>query len=136
MGNEASAEGGPARSNSPPPPRIELPLRDFTLSELRKYDGTNPIEELDGIKAIYLAVNFVVFDVTAGKAFYGPGGGYNCFAGRDASRGLAKMEFVTRDGWDELLDLAPDERQSMLSWEERFRDKYIVRGTLVKEESP
>jgi hypothetical protein len=74
MGNEASSEGPQhARSDSPPPPRIELPLRVFTLSDLKKYDGTNHIEELGGIKAIYLAVNFVVFDVTAGKSFYGPG---------------------------------------------------------------
>lgn len=68
-------------------------------------------------------------------------GGYNCFAGRDASRGLATMEFKvntipphcfmdspqTSDTWDELSDLTPSEIQCMESWEQQFRQKYIVR---------
>uniref|UniRef100_A0A6P7GXM0 Membrane-associated progesterone receptor component 1-like n=1 Tax=Diabrotica virgifera virgifera TaxID=50390 RepID=A0A6P7GXM0_DIAVI len=49
---------------------VELPKmkkRDFTLEELRKYDGTQP----DG--RVLVAVNGNVFDVTKGKRFYGPG---------------------------------------------------------------
>jgi membrane-associated progesterone receptor component len=47
----------------------ELPKlrRDFTVEELRKYDGTGP----DG--RILVAVNGKVFDVTKGRRFYGPG---------------------------------------------------------------
>ena len=76
MGAEMSNEvngGEPRPPPSPPPPRIELPLRDFSLEELRFYDGTHPVPELGGMHAIYLALNFVVYDVTAGKNFYGPG---------------------------------------------------------------
>lgn len=126
MGNEASAEEAQERPPSPAYQPPDLPERDFTLAELRAYDGTKPSTDHFNQCPIYLAVNFVVFDVTAGKKFYGPGtlrifafafpsdlhfvivfvcmtsrtcdfynsgAGYNCFAGRDASRGLAQMEF-------------------------------------------
>ena len=51
----------------------ELPKmkkKDFTLEELKPYDGTY----LDG--RILIAVNGKVFDVTKGKRFYGPGNLY------------------------------------------------------------
>ena len=35
MGNEMSGEDG-GRPPSPPPPHIDLPLREFTLEELRE----------------------------------------------------------------------------------------------------
>jgi predicted heme/steroid binding protein len=54
-------------------------LTDF---ELRSYDGTDPD------KPIYLALNGTIYDVTAGRRLYGPGGGYHVFAGRDAARGF------------------------------------------------
>lgn len=47
----------------------ELPKirRDFTVQELKQYDGTQP----DG--RVLVAVNGNVYDVTKGKRFYGPG---------------------------------------------------------------
>lgn len=50
-------------------PEPELPKlrRDFTLKELKPYDGTGP----DG--RVLVAVNGSVYDVTKGKRFYGPG---------------------------------------------------------------
>ena len=59
------------RRTSPPPPRKpELPKmkkRDFTLEQLKEYDGRGSDER------ILIAVNGKVFDVTRGKRFYGPG---------------------------------------------------------------
>jgi predicted heme/steroid binding protein len=52
----------------------------MTLEELQRYDGTN--EDLP----IYLAVNGTIYDVSASPRFYGPGGGYHIFAGRDSTR--------------------------------------------------
>jgi len=42
--------------------------RDFTISDLRKYDGINNPEG-----RVLVAVLGKVYDVTKGKRFYGPG---------------------------------------------------------------
>ena len=55
----------------PPPAEPQLPplkRQDFTLEQLRVYDGS---EKCDG--RVLVAVNYKVFDVTRGKRFYGPG---------------------------------------------------------------
>lgn len=47
-------------------PLPKMKKRDFTIAELKPYDGVeNP--------RILMAVNGKVFDVTRGKKFYGPG---------------------------------------------------------------
>lgn len=51
----------------PPPPPLPKLRKDLTVAELKKYDGTQP----DG--RVLLAVNGIIFDVTRGKRFYGPG---------------------------------------------------------------
>lgn len=51
-----------------PPPLPKLKRRDFTLAELRPYDGVRD-------PRILMAVNGKVFDVTRAKKFYGPGEG-------------------------------------------------------------
>ena len=80
----------------------------FTPKTLEPFNGR------DGGR-ILLAINGIVFDVTSGRNFYGPGslsssfrvnrawdllaylhlldGMYGNFAGRDASRGMAKQSF-------------------------------------------
>lgn len=50
-----------------PEPQLPKLRKDFTVEELKKYDGNGP----DG--RILVAVNAKVFDVTKGKRFYGPG---------------------------------------------------------------
>lgn len=52
-----------------PPPEPEMPKlrKDFTVQELKAYDGNQP----DG--RVLVAVNGTVYDVTKGKRFYGPG---------------------------------------------------------------
>eukprot|EP00050_Salpingoeca_kvevrii_P006752 m.291410 g.291410 ORF g.291410 m.291410 type:complete len:250 (-) comp12467_c0_seq1:1183-1932(-) len=115
---------------------LELPQRDFTLEELAKYNGTNVSEEHNGAKPIYLALNGVVFDVSARPDFYGPGSGYAVFAGRDASRGLACMDLAPRPvEWDELDDLTAEQKQTLREWCTSFESKYPVRGRLVKSKN-
>jgi membrane-associated progesterone receptor component len=64
---------------------------------------------------ILLAIEGRVFDVTKGSSFYGPGGPYGNFAGRDASRGMAKQSFdldtltPLDKPLDKLEDLTPSE---------------------------
>ena len=54
-------------SASPPEPELPKLRRDFTVAELKHYDGNQP----DG--RVLVAVNGNVYDVTKGKRFYGPG---------------------------------------------------------------
>lgn len=61
----------------------------LTEEELKAYDGTDPD------KPIYLGINGTIFDVSASPAFYGPGGHYHHFVGKDATRA-----WIT-ECWDE-----------------------------------
>lgn len=113
-----------------PPPEPELPRlrRDFTVAELLQYDG----KQADG--RVLVAVNGSVYDVTKGKRFYGPGGPYAAFGGRDASRGLATFSVTSSDKpeYDDLSDLTPMEMESVREWEAQFKEKYILVGRLLK----
>lgn len=90
---------------------------------------------------MYLAVRGQVFDVSRGRNFYGPGGPYANFAGRDASRGLACGSFdedmLTKDldgPLDTLADLGGEEMDALRGWEERFTEKYDIIGKFVSVE--
>ena len=119
-----------------PPPHIPRPtnpivFQTFTPPTLAAYNGTAD-------QPIYFAVRGRVFDVSPGKNFYGPGGPYENFAGRDASRGLAKGSFdedmLTKDlqgPLDKLDDLDKDELEALADWEQKFLEKYLVVGRLV-----
>lgn len=100
--------------------------RDFTVEELKKYDGTGP----DG--RILIAVNGSVYDCTRGARMYGPGGAYAVFSGRDASRGLATFMLETKDEYDDLSDLDTAQMNSVKEWEEQFKEKYDYVGKLLK----
>lgn len=112
------------REPSMPP----MKKRDFTLEELREFDGKT---REDG--RILIAVNGKVFDVTKGKMHYGPQGPYSTFAGRDASRGLGTFSLeIPTDKYDDLSDLQPHEMESVLEWEMQFKEKYEYVGRLLK----
>ncbi|ETS88160.1 hypothetical protein PFICI_01988 [Pestalotiopsis fici W106-1] len=118
----------PATLPREPPATV---FKTFTPHTLLPNNGTNGAP-------VYLAVRGRVFDVTAGRNFYGPGGPYENFAGRDASRGLAchsfDEEMLTKDldgPLDKLDGLGEEEFESLRGWEERFESKYLVVGKLV-----
>ncbi|PLN79849.1 cytochrome b5-like heme/steroid binding domain-containing protein [Aspergillus taichungensis] len=123
----------PATLPRSPPPVV---FRVFTPTTLLEFNGQDE-------KPVYLAVRGRVFDVTPGRNFYGPGGPYENFAGRDASRGLAHqsfdLEMLTEDlkgPLDDLKDLDADQLENLQGWEERFLEKYLVVGKLVAEGDP
>ncbi|KAL2395251.1 hypothetical protein ABEF93_002740 [Exophiala dermatitidis] len=60
----------------------------LTPEQLAEFNGTDPQ------KPIYLAINGTIFDVSAGRHTYGPGGSYEVFAGRDASRAFVTGCFL------------------------------------------
>lgn len=88
---------------------------------------------------ILLAIDGRVFDVSRGANFYGPGGPYGNFAGRDASRGMAKQSFDLEmltpldKPIDTLTDLTPMEVNNMREWIGHFSGKYTIVGELVNE---
>ncbi|XP_076468245.1 membrane-associated progesterone receptor component 1-like [Babylonia areolata] len=120
------------RAEPSQPKEPELPplkKQDFTLEQLREYDGKGKNGR------ILIAVNGKVFDVTKGKRFYGPGGPYGLFSGRDASRALATFslnEDSLRDEYDDLSDLNSMQMESVREWEMQFTEKYVYVGKLLK----
>ncbi|KAG5929666.1 hypothetical protein E4U42_005098 [Claviceps africana] len=111
-----------------PPPKV---FRTYTPRTLLPFNGE------DG-RPIFFAVRGRVFDVSGGRSFYGPGGPYANFAGRDASRGLAchsfDREMLTEDldgPLDGLEGLGSSEMEALEGWEETFLGKYDVVGRLV-----
>ncbi|SHO78671.1 Similar to S.cerevisiae protein DAP1 (Heme-binding protein) [Malassezia sympodialis ATCC 42132] len=112
----------------------------YTPRTLALHDGTTPGENGKESR-ILLAINGNVFDVTKGKNFYGPNGAYGNFAGRDASRGMAKQSFALDmltpldQPIDTLSDLTDAERKNMADWETHFAGKYPIVGELVNEET-
>lgn len=108
----------------------EPPVKQkYVPATLQKYNGTNG-------EKVYIAVKGTVYDVSNGKSFYGPGGPYENFAGRDASRGLALNSFDAEvltpvdQPLDTLENLSPEEKESLDNWLKHFENKYTVVGTL------
>jgi len=100
--------------------------RDFKLEELRAFDGSDPTSP------ILMAVKGKVYDVTNGAGFYGPGGAYHAFAGRDASRALAKGSTESGEADNTNLgDLTQEEKDTLNEWESHYQMKYEVVGNLV-----
>ncbi|KAJ8075935.1 Dihydrodipicolinate synthase [Marasmius tenuissimus] len=109
-------------------------FKTYTPKTLQPFNGVdNP--------RILLAINGTVFDVSAGRNFYGPNGMYGNFAGRDASRGMAKQSFdkdmltPVDQPLDKLTNLAPDEIENMRGWIDHFSNKYLVCGRLVENDA-
>lgn len=106
----------------------------FTPLTLKKYNGSDHPK-------IFMAVKGKVYDVSQGASFYGPGGPYENFAGRDASRGLAKNSFDLNmltpldQPIDDLKNLTKEEIESLDNWEEHFEMKYKIVGTLNEPSS-
>lgn len=64
------------------------------------------------------------------RVFYGPGGPYALFAGKDASRALAKMSFEEKDLTGDVSGLGPFELEALQDWEHKFMSKYVKVGTV------
>uniref|UniRef100_A0A7N1A0U8 Cytochrome b5 heme-binding domain-containing protein n=1 Tax=Kalanchoe fedtschenkoi TaxID=63787 RepID=A0A7N1A0U8_KALFE len=109
----------------PLPPPVQL--GEVTKEELKAYDGTDPKRPL------LMAIKGQIYDVSQSRMFYGPGGPYALFAGKDASRALAKMSFEEADLTGDISGLGPSELDTLQDWEYKFMSKYVKVGTIKTE---
>lgn len=98
----------------------------FTAESLAEFNGENG-------RPIYISVKCVVYDVTKGADFYGPGKSYGVFAGKEVSRCLGKMEVNDKEanaGWRNLTE---EHMTTLADWEGRYKAKYPVVGTFAPD---
>ena len=105
--------------------------------QLLHFDGKED-ETTQETKSIYLSLNGVVFDVSAGKDFYGPEGPYELFAGHECGAALAKMSFDKEflDDMEGCKNLNYGEKDELANWLMRFEHerRYPIRGRLILDD--
>ncbi|PIN11915.1 putative steroid membrane receptor Hpr6.6/25-Dx [Handroanthus impetiginosus] len=106
----------------PLPPPVQV--GEITAEELKQYDGSDPK------KPLLMAIKGQIYDVSQSRMFYGPGGPYALFAGKDASRALAKMSFEDKDLKGDVTGLGVFELEALQDWEYKFMSKYVKVGTV------
>lgn len=67
------------------------------------------------------------------RNFYGPGGSYTMFAGKECSRALALLSFKPQDINGNLEGLDESELTILEDWEYKFMEKYPKVGRLVPD---
>ncbi|KAL3637057.1 Membrane steroid-binding protein 2 [Castilleja foliolosa] len=105
--------------------REPVQMGDVTDEELRAYNGSDPE------KPLLMAIKGQIYDVSRSRMFYGPGGPYALFAGRDASKALALMSFDPKDLTGNIEGLSESELEVLQDWEYKFMEKYVKVGQLV-----
>ncbi|XP_010521334.1 PREDICTED: membrane steroid-binding protein 1 [Tarenaya hassleriana] len=108
----------------PLPPPVQV--GEIMEEELKQYDGSDPK------KPLLMAIKGQIYDVSQSRMFYGPGGPYALFAGKDASRALAKMSFEEKDLTGDISGLGPFELEALQDWEYKFMSKYVKVGSVKK----
>ncbi|XP_038059270.1 neuferricin-like [Patiria miniata] len=118
-------EGSKEEAKAPLPPQVEQPQRLLTKEELAQYNGK------EGSKGLYLALFGQVFDVGKGARHYGPGGGYEFFAGCDATRAFVTGEFNDEGLVDDVEGLSPQQMIEVETWVNFYKKEYVPVGKLI-----
>ncbi|KAI4348528.1 hypothetical protein L6164_009241 [Bauhinia variegata] len=112
--------------NEKPAPE-PVQLGEITEQELRAYNGSDPN------KPLLMAIRGQIYDVSSSRNFYGPGGPYAMFAGKECSRALALLSFKPEDINGNLEGLDEPELDILQDWEYKFIEKYVKVGQLVPD---
>mmetsp|Transcript_18812 Transcript_18812/g.42929 ORF Transcript_18812/g.42929 Transcript_18812/m.42929 type:complete len:164 (-) Transcript_18812:60-551(-) len=109
--------------------------RIISMTELKQTNGAQEnFPEGYATAPIYVAILDKVYDMSfGGSEFYGPGGSYENFAGKNISRALAKMSFDPADLENtDLGDLDEKHLKILGDWVNTFenRKKYPCVGKL------
>jgi len=105
---------------------------DFSFWSILLSASTNAFLQSEIDIWFYVFVVQCFCDVSCIRMFYGPGGPYALFAGKDASRALAKMSFEEKDLTGDISGLGPFELEALQDWEYKFMGKYVKVGTIKK----
>mmetsp|Transcript_3203 Transcript_3203/g.10399 ORF Transcript_3203/g.10399 Transcript_3203/m.10399 type:complete len:158 (-) Transcript_3203:422-895(-) len=116
--DEASARAEAAALST----KLQKNPKTFTKDELLAYNG------MDRRKPLLLALKGRVIDVSAGADFYGPGGPYGIFAGKDASKGFAMMSLKEEDAHSDLTGVDDDHLRILDDWYSKLTGKYPTVG--------
>lgn len=113
------------QQSTPEPPKAETSKRRvFSEAELRRYDGS------PGSPGLMLALLGVVYDVQRGQEYYGPGGGYSFFAGRDASRAYVTGKFEEEGLVSNVDGLSSADYLGLEEWSSFYTKDYVMVGVL------
>jgi len=92
---------------------------------LQRNDGTGPVPAGYAAPSIYVGAGTKVYDVSFGGCdFYSKGTSYACFAGKNASRALAKLSFDPKNTAFPVIvdDLNAKEQKALDDWIKMFED--------------
>lgn len=107
-------------------PVSSLPKRGYTKEELIQFDGVkNP--------HIFVSLKRKVYEVA--PQFYGPGGPYHIFAGKEASRCLGKSQLDGKDVNKYWVDCTEEELETLDDYVETFESKYPVVGWFIPDQT-
>lgn len=119
-------------------PEERDPPRDFTLAQLRKFNGEEDPNgsPFDGTKGkIYISLKGEVYDTSSAASMYGVGGPYHIFAGHDCSYAMATMSLNDEDlDKLDLSGLSSVELGTLDEWIQKFKHvrEYPVVGRLCE----
>jgi membrane-associated progesterone receptor component len=99
-----------------------LATKGYTLAELATYDGTNTA------KPLLISFKGVIFDVTSGGDFYGPGATYHIMAGHEIARSVAEYKLEPELFHADLSGLSEEKLKAM---EEIYQETYITKYPIV-----
>jgi membrane-associated progesterone receptor component len=112
------------------------PERLLTKQDLEENNGSGEVPEGFAAAPIYIGASDKVFDMSfGGVTFYGKGGPYNKFAGKDATRALALMSLDEANlENNSISDCTEKQIKTMNDWIKAFRERkqYPIVGRLEK----
>lgn len=120
-----------SESSSSVMPKVEVdhsdqvaPDVEISLEELAKHTGSD--------ETVWIGINGWVYDVTSRRDMYSPGSGYSLFAGKDATRCLAKSSLKEEDlePRGSLEGLTEKQLKTLKDWEIYYRKRYLIVGRL------
>ncbi|KAJ4448221.1 hypothetical protein ANN_10235 [Periplaneta americana] len=95
----------------------------FTKEELSKHSEAN--------QGLYLAILGKVYDVGKGEKYYGTGGNYHFFTGRDGSRAFITGDFTESGLTDDVIGLSEQELTSLHEWAQFYHKQYKYLGKVI-----